>query len=249
MTASSTDYILKASSLLRSYGGIATGAVLLTWGLQRLLKHCRVGTRRSSKPTIIHDDDDTLIEERETGLIQQWYTDQPCQRLYGLTFSATFSYDGILRLQNKEHVHRVVTALIHRHPILSTTVVRDLKCNGRASLRRTISKRQCIDDALHPLGPMPVIWDVRENDGSWRDIAHKITHTDIDESSWLFRIVIILPKLQNVPPADHGEEGYRADIIIASNHVITDGMFLYDSHSIFHINKMFFVLYLHLFCQ
>lgn len=196
---------------------IAAGLLLF---LVKVLGKIRVGKRRNCSRRIFHEDDDVRVEDRETGLMEQWYTDQPCQRVYGLLFAAPFSPNGIKKLANHQHVNQSVLALIRRHPILTTTVLRN-KSTGRASLRNTYWKKfeEGYNGRQHPLGDLPVKVYSRINAGSWHDVAFKLTHTDMDESSWPFRIAILLP---NQPSKS---KALPVEIFIATNHLITDGKF------------------------
>jgi hypothetical protein len=175
----------------------------------------RIGKRRSCFRRVVEEDEHIRVEERSTGLFDQWYTDQPAQRIYALTFSGNFSQKGLHNLRDKLIVQRIILALIRRHPVLNATIVRN-KHTGRTSLRNTYWKK--LDDAQwsgedsHPLGPLPVYWHDRKNAGTCRDVVFSLTHTDMDESSWLFRIGIV-----------QSESSNRVDVIITTHHLLTDG--------------------------
>jgi hypothetical protein len=202
-----------------SVSNMAAVAVVSAFCLWKFVGPMRVGHRRSPQSTILHHDEkNVLVEERETGLLQQWYTDQPCQQLYALVFGAELSQSGWALIHDEDHVRQCVLALIQRHPSLTTTITRDPK-SGRASLRNTRTSMMMKKDE-HPLGRVPVKWYPRRNDGSWRDVAHSLTHTDFDESSWLFRVGIVSANGNKDAGDDHS---HRVDIVMAQHHLLTDG--------------------------
>jgi hypothetical protein len=142
----------------------------------------------------------------EAGLIQQWYTDQPAQRIYAVVVSCNWSSYGLSLLKDKERVRRAIMAVIARHNALTTTIHRDTK-----TTRAYIVTRDPIN--TEDLGPLPLTWLERKNFGTWRDCYHTLTHTTIDESKWLFRFGLVL-----------SDSGGPAEIILSTHHVITDGM-------------------------
>lgn len=194
---------------------ILVAVIVLATLVFKWIGKLRVGTRRSCVCRIVQDDVHVRVEERSTGLMDQWYTDQPIQRIYALAFSGIFSNNGLKKLSDKVFMQRCVLALIRRHPVLTTTIVRD-KSTGRASLQNTYWKKlddlQWCGENTHPFGPLPIHWHDRENAGNWHDVAFTSTHTDMDESSWLFSIEIV-----------RSESSNRVEIIIVTHHLLTDG--------------------------
>jgi hypothetical protein len=179
-----------------------------------LLGFVRVGTRRSMKPLVdISKDLPSTASVRETGLIQQWYTDQPCQRIYALAISAKWSIDGIQALKDTSRVRQAVLSLVKRHQSLASTLFRDAKTNRAYMVNHEFNHIEA------SLGPIPISWHSRKNVGTWRDCLQALTHTEMNESSWLFRIGIVVSDSDDVTKMDP-----QAEIIVATHHVITDGM-------------------------
>lgn len=77
--------------------------------------------------------------EHETGLFQQWYTDQPCQRLFGVCLTTTVTPLGHRVLTDREHMLRALALLVRRYPVLTTTIRRRNRGGGGSSNASSVS--------------------------------------------------------------------------------------------------------------
>jgi hypothetical protein len=153
-------------------------------------------------------------------LLQQYYADQPTQRLFGVSFSADVSANGVSVFLDKDRVRAAIRCLIETHGVLNSTIHRDT--TGAAHIERILSFRLS-SESQHPLGPYPVSWSARTNCGTWCTVMDRATHTDMTENSWLFRIVILLADNRDGEKRDCGS---TMDIVIVLHHLIADGMTL-----------------------
>lgn len=196
--------------------GVVTVVVLL-----RVLGRISLGSRRQTTKLVeVKKGEGYSILEHETGLIQQWYSDQPCQRIYSLVLSAAMSAHGVSRLSDKGHVTSAVRALTSRHPVLRTTITRDSTSSRASVLIANVD--DSVEDEKHPWGGMPVSYVPRVNEGTWQDVVQQLTHTDMNESKWLFRIVIVMnndPK-QSKTNQQHAQQ---VEIVLIVHHFLNDG--------------------------
>jgi hypothetical protein len=218
------NHVFNAFMVLVLLLAIAFGFLERVALLIRLLGSIRLGSRRSSKPTVVSEDENFLIADRECTLLQQWYSDQPVQRLYGMACTATFSRDGIARLRTgtdapSNFVREAIWLLIRQHPILSSTIVRDA-VTSRATARCTVPKTFSLS-VDHPLGNLPVEIISRSDDNAWQGTAEDYMCVDMKEDGWLFRIVFVAPEIA----AGSSHSGnFDVDIMIIMHHFITDGL-------------------------
>lgn len=192
-----------------------------------ILGYLRVGSRRECAlkacPPI--QGSGTTEWSHEPGLMQQWYVDQPCQRLFGFSFSAHFSSHGVSLLANRGAVQTAVCLLVRRHPVLTSTIVRDPK-TGKATVHVLNTDGNATESGpvqFPSLGPVPVQWRHRSNSNTWLDEAHHLNHTDMNEQSWLFRIVIVVnTSSDNVSQSN--DDGYPVEVLCITHHLIADGL-------------------------
>jgi len=211
----------------------------------------RIGNRRLGPPQINNCVSAPVLEHRsgatavsasagqfeinhETGLFQQWYTDQPCQRLFGMSFSATMTPCGRRALCDEKHFRSALARLVQHHPVLTTSIRRD--SSGQASLRLWLPEGKCEDTTecggpddtnvtlQHPGGrPYPLEYVPRVSEDCWQSVLQRLTHTDMDEAEdWLFRVAV----LTDPPGGDNsaGCDGDKVDIVLVVHHVIADGL-------------------------
>lgn len=220
------NYVFNVFMALVLFLVIAFGFLERVANLIKLLGSIRLGSRRSSKPTVVSEDENFLIADRECTLLQQWYSDQPVQRLYGMACTATFSRDGIARLRTgtgapSTFMREAIWLLIRQHPILSSTIVRDA-VTSRATARCTVPKTSTLS-VDHPLGNLPVEIISRSDDNAWQGTAEDYMRVDMKEDGWLFRIVFVAPE---IAAGSSYSGNFDVDIMIIMHHFITDGMFV-----------------------
>lgn len=204
-------------------GGCAVSAYLTArW----LGNNVRIGSRRNPIPMTVSEDDNFLIKERDCSLLQQWYSDQPVQRIYGLACTASMTQNLIPRLYDRSNgeyqpsldVCQALWSVICRHPILSSTIVRD-PTSQRATTRCCLPKQSVYSQSVtHPMGNLPLQILPRANNASWQEIAKAMTYQQLREDGWLFRVAIIVPEETNKDIVDS-----EIHIVLIMHHFITDG--------------------------